>query len=584
VLSPSLYIIVCSARNRLRVRLRRLREPRYLIGAVAGAAYLYFSVVARMWGARAGSPRRGGRTPTPDTVLPILRTAGTGVAAGLALLVMATLGWLLPVKSGLLEFTEAEIQFLFPAPLLRRHLLIHRLMRSQLGLLFAAIVPAIAFPLASVAGRARFALSMWLLLVTAKVYFAGVTLARTRLASPSAGARLIAWLPIGLLLAALIIVGNAMGREFLHRAPTTLSEGLLRLGRVGTLGLPGIVLWPFVALARPLFAVWPGAYLAALAGSLTVLGVTAAWMLAIDEAFQDAAAEAAERRAARVAAQRTPIPRVRTTGWTLRPSGRPEAAFLWKSAMQMLRATSGATLVRYLAPLVILGSAISSLMMSANQTRGRAAALCLMAVAAAAFAVLLGPQVVRTDLRADLGHLELLKTWPVKASAVIRGEMLWPVCVVTLVGWFAILCATMFSAAAFPEVTLASRLSISSATALLAPALISAQYAIHNVTAVLLPAWVPIGDQRPRGLDAMGQRLILFGGVLVSLAVMVLPGAAAGAAVVIALQRYIGPAALIPAAAVCGAIVLIEVFMATEAIAPAYERMDLMSVEIVVSR
>ena len=578
MLSPSLYIIVCTARNRLRVRLRRLREPRYLIGAVAGAAYLYFSFLGRMWGERAGSARRGRRTPTPDTVLLILRTAGAGVA-GVALLVMATLGWLLPVRSGLLDFTEAETQFLFPAPLLRRDLLIHRLMRSQLGLLFAAIVPAIAFPSDSVASRARFALSMWLLLVTSKVYFAGVTLARARLASSGAGARRIAWLPIGLFVAALMIVGNAVGREFLHRAPTTFSEGVTRLGGVGMHGLPGMVLWPFAALARPLFAVWPGGYLAALAGSLTVLGVTTAWMLRSDEAFQDATAEAAERRAAKTEAQRTPTPRARTTGWTLRPSGRPEGAFLWKNAMQMLRATSGATLVRYLAPLIILGTVISSLMMSASQARGRAAAFCMMALAAAAFAVLLGPQVVRTDLRADLGHLELLKTWPVKASAVIRGEMLWPVCVVTLVGWLAIVCATIFSAAAFPEVTLAWRLSISSAAALLAPALVSAQYAVHNVTAVLFPAWVPLGDQRPRGLDAMGQRLILFGGVLVSLVVMILPGAVAGAIVGIAFRRFIGVAALIPAAAVCGAVVLIEVLMAVEAIAPAYERMDLVSVE-----
>ena len=309
-----------------------------------------------------------------------------------------------------------------------------------------------------------------------------------------------------------------------------------------------------------------------------MLGVTTAWMLRSDDAFLDAAAAVA-RRAAKTAAARTPAPRVRTTGWTLGRSGRAEGAFLWKNAMQMLRATSGVTLLRYLVPLIILGTVITSLMLSANQARGRAAALCMIAMAAAAFAVLLGPQIVRTDLRADLGHLELLKTWPVKASTVIRGEMLWPVCVVTLVGWFGIVCATIFSAAAFPEVTLGRRLSIALATALIAPALISAQYVIHNVTAVLLPAWVPLGNQRPRGLDAMGQRLILFGGVLIGLAAMTLPGAAAGAVVVVALRPFIGAAALVPAAATCGAIVLTEVLMAIEAIAPAYERMDLVSVE-----
>src|SRR5213594_253385 len=36
MLSASLYIIFCSARNRIRVRLRRLREPQYLFGAIAG--------------------------------------------------------------------------------------------------------------------------------------------------------------------------------------------------------------------------------------------------------------------------------------------------------------------------------------------------------------------------------------------------------------------------------------------------------------------------------------------------------------------------------------------------------------------
>ena len=120
-------------------------------------------------------------------------------------------------------------------------------MRSQLGLLFAAIVPAIGFPASSVAGRVRFALSTWVLLVTAKVYFSGVTLARARLASPSARARRIAWLPIGLLVPALAVVGNAVGREVLHQGPTRFSDSIIRSDRWDA-RLPGIVLWPFMAL------------------------------------------------------------------------------------------------------------------------------------------------------------------------------------------------------------------------------------------------------------------------------------------------------------------------------------------------
>ena len=63
MLSASLFIITHSARNRLRIRLRRLREPRYLIGAVAGAAYFYFTIFARMNGRRSFARRRGGGAP-----------------------------------------------------------------------------------------------------------------------------------------------------------------------------------------------------------------------------------------------------------------------------------------------------------------------------------------------------------------------------------------------------------------------------------------------------------------------------------------------------------------------------------------
>ena len=59
MLGASVYIIVCSLRNRLRARLRRLREPRYLIGAIVGSAYLYFAVFNRGRIGPGGSRRAG---------------------------------------------------------------------------------------------------------------------------------------------------------------------------------------------------------------------------------------------------------------------------------------------------------------------------------------------------------------------------------------------------------------------------------------------------------------------------------------------------------------------------------------------
>src|SRR5438067_1693551 len=175
MIAASLYIVVCSARNRLRLRLRRLREPRYLLGAIAGAAYLYFSFFARLRTARTG--RRRGAAAAPIALASAMRAGAPGLV-GLALLAVAALAWILPFESGLLAFSEAETQFLFPAPVTRRALLLYRMIRSQIGLLFGGAILGIAMPSASGYARLRAAVAMWLLLSAGKVYFAGVSLPR----------------------------------------------------------------------------------------------------------------------------------------------------------------------------------------------------------------------------------------------------------------------------------------------------------------------------------------------------------------------------------------------------------------------
>ena len=114
---------------------------------------------------------------------------------------------------------------------------------------------------------------------------------------------------------------------------------------------------------------------------------------------------------------------------------------------------------------------------------------------------------------------------------------------------------------------------------ILAPAIIFAQFTIHNTTALLFPAWVPLGMGRPRGVDAMGQRLFMLGATWLMLIVVVLPGALAGGIVWFAFRRVVGWWILIPAAIVFTSIVGVEVLMATEMLGPAYERLDLTSVE-----
>jgi hypothetical protein len=77
----------------------------------------------------------------------------------------------------------------------------------------------------------------------------------------------------------------------------------------------------------------------------------------------------------------------------------------------------------------------------------------------------------------------------------------------------------------------------------------------------------------------MGQRLILLGAVLLALLVMLAPGVLAGAILWFAFYRFIGPAVLIPGAMICLGIVLLEVLAATEALGPAYDQLDALSIE-----
>src|SRR5439155_21628250 len=113
--TASLYIILCSARNRLRVRLRRLREPRYLIGAFVGAAYIYFSFFARFrMSSATGQRRRAGRAGPPILMLSAVRSAAPGVA-GPGPPAVTPRGWLFPFGSGSPGFSEAETPFLSPA-------------------------------------------------------------------------------------------------------------------------------------------------------------------------------------------------------------------------------------------------------------------------------------------------------------------------------------------------------------------------------------------------------------------------------------------------------------------------------------
>ena len=74
--------------------------------------------------------RRGIMTVSPEHRL-LFELLGA-----LALFVIVLLAWIIPHERAALTFTEAEVAFLFPAPITRRTLIHFKLLRSQLGIFF----------------------------------------------------------------------------------------------------------------------------------------------------------------------------------------------------------------------------------------------------------------------------------------------------------------------------------------------------------------------------------------------------------------------------------------------------------------
>src|SRR5262249_14342172 len=117
-----LKIQLWSFRNRIIARLKRLRQIRYLAATLVGIGYV--CLVWRPW----RMVRIVG--PIPGSISPLELALPIEAAMGALLTAVALLRWLWPGSKPVLNFSEAEVAFLFPAPLTRRQLIRYSLIRS----------------------------------------------------------------------------------------------------------------------------------------------------------------------------------------------------------------------------------------------------------------------------------------------------------------------------------------------------------------------------------------------------------------------------------------------------------------------
>jgi ABC-2 type transport system permease protein len=184
------YLTACSFKNRLRRRLQRLREPRYLVGLVVGLLYLYFAVF------------RPGVRPRPAAAGLSALAAFAGpmqFAGSLFLFALAAVAWVVPGVGQPLAFSRPEVQFLFPAPVTRRELVHFKLLRSQVGILFGSAIATFFLRPGSLAGGWTLMAGLWVMLMVVRLHLMGVALRRSSgarsqrdrapLAAPGGGAR-----------------------------------------------------------------------------------------------------------------------------------------------------------------------------------------------------------------------------------------------------------------------------------------------------------------------------------------------------------------------------------------------------------
>ena len=129
------YLQLTSLKNSLRGRFQRLRQPKYLFAALVGAAYFYFFFFRRV---AQHPPVRA--THGPLQVEAVDWSGLLEPVGALLLFAAVALAWILPNSRAALAFTEAEVAFLFPAPITRRTLVHFKLIKSQLGILISSMI------------------------------------------------------------------------------------------------------------------------------------------------------------------------------------------------------------------------------------------------------------------------------------------------------------------------------------------------------------------------------------------------------------------------------------------------------------
>jgi|SRR6266850_4859584 len=570
-----LYLQYQTFINRQASRLKRLKRPKYLIGGIAGALYFYFYFFRLLF----GGGRRG--TSTFDFSSEHLQFVQTIAAS--VLLVIVVLAWLIPHGRAALMFTEAEVNFLFPAPISRRTLIHFKLVKSQIAILFTTLLLTLVTGRFGGAGSGWIrALGWWVILSTLNLHFLGSSFARTMLLERGISnwkRRLIVLLVLAALVAIVVIwsrrAGGSLSFPDLQDFPA-LKDYFRQLT---TTGPAPYLLYPFRMVVQPFFAQRASQFLLLLAPALAIMLFHYLWVIRANVAFEEASVDLSRRIAERMTAARSgnlqPRPtKAKASPFRLAPIGSPAVALFWKNliaAGQMFSLRIWLILLCSLMPMMfVLASSFGSLHMS--YAVGFGAMMVLI------WSLMIGPQLLRQDFRHDLPIVDVLKTFPMRGWQVVFGELLAPATILTLLQWFLIATAMVFLTQLpdMGKVPFGSRFSVALGIAVVIPMLNLISLIIPNASVLLFPGWFQSGREGPHGIEATGQRLIFMLGQVLVFVVALIPAGAGAFLVYLPFVYWKQYMLGIPVASVAFAVVLaIEAAIAVFALGRIFERFDL---------
>lgn len=568
------YLQYQSARNRLVTRFKRLQQPKYLIGAIAGGLYFYFYFIRYLF-----LGHTGGRSSAGNLAISPEHSWLMEPLAALVLFIVVLLAWLIPHERAALTFTEAEVAFLFPAPVSRRTLVHYKLLRSQLRILFSALF----FTLLSHRFGGNIwihAAGWWLVLSTLNLHFLGSSFTRTLLLDHG----ISNWLRR---LMVLVLAAAAVGGVWLwakntfptpdHFDATDINSTLDYLGKILTTGPALYLLYPFRLLVRPFFASDAPEFFAVLAPALLLFLLHYLWVIFSDVAFEEASLAASQKMAVRVAAVRAgnwmgagKNQKARRAWFKLAPTGPAFMALLWKNLLGMGRGVPMRLWIMIAVVLVFFVFTFSRGGHGQNLTVMAAVILASLL----GYSLLLGPQFLRLDFRRDLPQADILKTFPMRGWQIALGEILAPVVVLAGFQWLLLLPTTVLIFY-LPGTNQTLFLTIALSAVFVLPIMDFILLLIPNAAVLLFPSWVQAGKDSPRGIEATGQRMIFAVGQLLILLLALLPAALAFIGVYFLFKFMLGPVLPVFFAALAGSVILaVEAGLGVLLLGKFFERFD----------